>query len=62
MVWAEYAARMEEITNANKIVVGKSEEKRQLRKPRRSWEDNIRIDLREGAGILQWYSVGLRAG
>jgi hypothetical protein len=29
------------------ILVGKSEGKRQLGRPRHSWEDNIRMDLRE---------------
>jgi len=33
--------------NAYNILVGKPEEKRPLRRPRRGWEDNIRIDLRE---------------
>jgi hypothetical protein len=33
--------------NAYKIVVGKPERKRSLGKPRRRWEDNIRMDLRE---------------
>jgi hypothetical protein len=30
-----------------RILVGKPEEKRQLRRPRRKWVDNIKIDLRE---------------
>jgi len=33
--------------NAYKILVGKPTGKRPLGKPRRRWEDNIRIDLRE---------------
>jgi hypothetical protein len=31
--------------NAYKILVEKPEEKRQLRRPRSRWEDNIRLDL-----------------
>jgi hypothetical protein len=32
---------------AYRILVGKPEGKRPLGRPRRRWEDNIRIDLRE---------------
>jgi hypothetical protein len=32
--------------NAYKILVGKPEGKRPLGRPRRGWEDNIRIDLK----------------
>jgi len=35
-----------EMRNAYKILVGKSEGKRPLRRPRHGWEDNIRMDLR----------------
>jgi hypothetical protein len=31
----------------NKVLVGKSEGKRPLERPRRRWEDGIRMDLRE---------------
>jgi len=47
MVWAGHVARMEEMRNALKIVVGKSDWKKQLGRPRRSWGDNIKMDLRE---------------
>jgi hypothetical protein len=30
-----------------KVLVGKTEGKRPLRRPRRKWEDGIRMDLRE---------------
>jgi hypothetical protein len=33
--------------NAYRILVGKPEGKRPLRRPRRGWVDNIKIDLRE---------------
>jgi hypothetical protein len=33
--------------NACNILIPKSEDKRPLGRPRRKWEDNIRIDLRE---------------
>jgi hypothetical protein len=38
---------MGEMRNAYKILVGKPEGKKQLGRPRRGWEDNIRMDLRE---------------
>jgi hypothetical protein len=38
---------MGEMRNAYKILVEKPEGKRSLGRPRRRWEDNIKIDLRE---------------
>jgi len=32
------------------VLVGKHEGKRPLRRPRRRWEDNIKMDLQEVAG------------
>jgi hypothetical protein len=44
-------ARMGE-RKAYKVLVGKSEGKRRLGRPRRRWEDGIRMDLREtGWGV-----------
>jgi hypothetical protein len=38
-----------------KVSVGKPEEKRPLGRPRRRWEDGIRMDLREiGLGGVDW--------
>jgi hypothetical protein len=38
-----------------KVLVGKSEAKRPLGRPRRRWEDGIRMDLREiGLGGVDW--------
>jgi hypothetical protein len=45
--WAGYVARMEEGRSAFKILTGKLTGKRHLGKPRRRWEDNIRMDLKE---------------
>ena len=42
-----YVARMEEVRNAFKILTGKPTGKRPLGRPRRRWEDNIRMDLEE---------------
>ena len=38
---------MEESRSALKILTGKPTGKRPLGRPRRSWEDNIRLDLKE---------------
>jgi hypothetical protein len=45
--WAGYVARMEELRSALKILTGTPAAKRPLGKPRRRWEDNIRMDLKE---------------
>jgi hypothetical protein len=53
MRWAGYVARMVETSNAYRILVGKSEGKRPLGRPRRRWVDNIKMDLRE----IKWDGV-----
>jgi hypothetical protein len=46
---------MGEKRNAYRILVGKLEGKRQLRRPRRRWVNNIKMDLREtGWGGMGW--------
>jgi hypothetical protein len=45
--WAGHIAHMGEIRNAYKILVGKPEGKRPLRRPRHRWEDRIKMDLRK---------------
>jgi hypothetical protein len=44
---AGHVARMGEKRNAYRILVGKSEGKRPLERPRRRWVDNIKMDLRD---------------
>jgi hypothetical protein len=44
---AGHVARMGAERNAYRILVGKGEGKRPLGRPRRRWEDNIKMDLRE---------------
>jgi hypothetical protein len=44
--------------NVYRILVGKPEGKRPLGRPRRGWEDNIRMDLREiGSGSMDWIDL-----
>jgi hypothetical protein len=41
-----------------RVLVGKPEGKRPLRRPRRRWEDNIKVDLQlVGCGSVDW--IGL---
>ena len=48
-------ARMEEGRVVHKVLVGKREGKRPLGRPRRRWEDNIKMDLQEmGRGGEDW--------
>jgi hypothetical protein len=55
MRWAGHIARMGEETKVYKGLVGKPEGKRPLGRPRRRWEDEIRMDLREiGVGGVDW--------
>jgi hypothetical protein len=52
---AGHVARMAKKRNAYGISLGKPEGKRPLRRPRRRWEDNIRMYLREiGWGCMNW--------
>jgi hypothetical protein len=44
--------------NACRILMGKPEDKRPLGRPRRSWVDNIRMDLREmGWDGMNWFDL-----
>jgi hypothetical protein len=54
MRWAGHVELMGERRNAYRILVGKPERKGPLGKPRRRWEDDIRMDLRE----TEWEGVG----
>jgi hypothetical protein len=38
---------MEESRGAYGVLLGKPDERRPLGRPRRRWEDNIKVDLRE---------------
>jgi hypothetical protein len=54
MRWAGHVARTGK-RNAYGILVGKPEEKRSLGRPRRRWEDNIKMDVRKvGWGGMEW--------
>ena len=51
-------ARMEEGRGVHKVLVGKPEGKKPLGRPRRTWEDNIKMDTQEvGCGGVDWIDV-----
>jgi len=45
MRWAGHVARMGDGRGVCRVLVGKPEGKRPLGRPRRRWEDNIKMDL-----------------
>jgi len=47
MRWAGHVARMEKRRGVYRVLVGKSEGMIPLGRPRRRWEDNIKMDLQE---------------
>ena len=47
MRWAGHVARIGERRGVYRVLVGKPERKRALGRPRRRWEDNIKMDLQE---------------
>jgi hypothetical protein len=47
MRWTGHIARKAERRGVCRVLVGKPEGKRPLVRPRRRWEDNIKIDLEE---------------
>ena len=56
--WTGHVARMEQSRNAYRVLVGKPGGKRSLGRPRRNWEDNIRMDLREvGCDLENWIAL-----
>ena len=58
MRWAGHVAHMGEERVVYRVLVGKSEGRRQLGRPRRRWVDNIRMDLQEVVcGYMDW--IGL---
>jgi hypothetical protein len=49
---------MEERRGVYRVLVGRRDGKRSLGKPRRRWEDNIKMDLEEvGCGGMDWIEL-----
>jgi hypothetical protein len=58
MRWAGPVARIGEERKVYTVLVGKPEGKRPLGRPRRRWEDGIRMDLREiGWWCVEWFRL-----
>ena len=58
MRWAGHVAGMGERRGVCRFLVGKPEGKRPLGRPRRRWEDNIKMDLQEvGCGGMDWIEL-----
>ena len=66
MRWAWHVARMEERRGVHRVLVRNHEGKRPLGRPRRRWEDNIKMDLQEVGGCCgtewSWLRIGTGGG
>ena len=58
--------RMGERRGVYRVLVGKPEGKRPLGRPKRRWEDNVKVDLQEvGCGVWtgsSWHRIGTGNG
>ena len=58
MIWAGHVARMGERRGVYRVLVGKRKGKRPLGRPRRRWENTIKVDLQEvGCGGMDWIKL-----
>jgi hypothetical protein len=66
MGWVGHVARMAKGRGIYRVFVGRPEGKRPLGRPRRRWEDNIKIDLVEigmdGTNGFGWLRTGSSCG
>ena len=56
MRWTGHVARMGEDRGVHRVLVGKPEGKRLLGRPRRRWEDNIKME-EVGGGRGDWMEL-----
>ena len=60
MRWVRHVARMGERRGVYRVLVGKPEGKRPLGRPRRRWEDNIKMNLQEvGCWGTDWIELAV---
>ena len=58
MRWVGHVVHMGEGRGVYRVLVGKPERRRPLERPRRRWENNIRMDLLEvGCGGVDWMEL-----
>ena len=58
MRWAGHVAHMGERRGVYRVLVGKPEGTRPSGRPRRRWEDNIKMKLKEvGCGGMDWIEL-----
>jgi len=58
MRWVGHVARIGEGRGVNWVLVGKHGGKKPLGRPRRRWEDNIKMDVQEvGCGGMDWIEL-----
>jgi len=58
MRWAGHVARMGKRRGVYRVLVRKPEGKRPLGRPRRRWEDNIKMDVQEViCGGIDWIDL-----
>jgi hypothetical protein len=57
MRWAGHTARLGEKRGAYMILVGRPEGRRPLGRPRRRWEENIKMDLQEVGWDTDWIEL-----
>jgi len=56
--WTGYVVRRGKRIGVYRVLVGQPEGKRPLGRPRRVWEDNIKMDLQEvGCGDMDWIEL-----
>jgi hypothetical protein len=58
MRWAGHVVRMGDRKGVYRVLIGRPEGKRSLGRPRRRWEDHIKMDLREtGIDRVNWIQL-----
>ena len=63
MRWAGNVERMGEEKEVYRLLLGKPEGRRPLGRPRRRWEDNIRMALQKvGCGYMDWIGLAQDRG
>jgi hypothetical protein len=66
MRWADHVALMGKVRGVYRVLVGRPEYKRPLERPRRRWENNIKMDIRElesmGRTGFGWLRIGSGGG